>query len=144
MMIAITSTLIDTVKWFRYEILTQFKIRHLFAHSLIWSRDGTLSNPLTNRYYHLVRVDLGVMAMKGYSVLPRAPGVEPHHQMASRHIRKTYPNSRFILELQLTGLYKRSTTEFWHRPEKGFMGNCRCFLLTRILSKRILTACQLS
>ena len=28
-----------------------------------------------------VRVDLRVMAMKGYSTFPKAPGVEPQHQM---------------------------------------------------------------
>ena len=26
-----------------------------------------------------VRVDLGVMAMKGYSTFTKAPGLEPHH-----------------------------------------------------------------
>ena len=28
-----------------------------------------------------VRVDLEIMAMKGYSTLPRSPELEPHHQM---------------------------------------------------------------
>ena len=28
-----------------------------------------------------IKVDLGIMAMKGYSTLPRSPELEPHHQM---------------------------------------------------------------
>ena len=34
-----------------------------------------------NRFYHTVKVDLGVMAMKKYSPLPRTPKLEPHHQI---------------------------------------------------------------
>ena len=30
---------------------------------------------------HWLRVDLEVMAMNGYSALPTAPELEPHHQM---------------------------------------------------------------
>ena len=41
-----------------------------------------------------VRVDLGVMAMKGYSTFPRSPKLEPHHQMQfsviSRILNKEY------------------------------------------------------
>ena len=38
------------------------------------------SNP--NRYYLFqVRVDWGVMAMKGYYTFSKALGLEPHHQM---------------------------------------------------------------
>ena len=28
-----------------------------------------------------VRVDLGIMSMKGYSIIPRYPELEPHHQI---------------------------------------------------------------
>ena len=31
----------------------------------------------------LFRVDLGVMAMKGYSTFPKAPGLELYHQQFS-------------------------------------------------------------
>ena len=34
-----------------------------------------------NRYYHRVRVKLGVMAMKCYSKFPRSPELELHHPM---------------------------------------------------------------
>ena len=35
----------------------------------------------------LVRVDLGTMAMKGYSAFPKAPALlEPHHQIVLCHI----------------------------------------------------------
>ena len=36
------------------------------------------------------RVDLGAMAMKGYSAFPKAPALlEPHHQIVSCHIQDT-------------------------------------------------------
>ena len=36
------------------------------------------------------RVDLGAMAMKGYSVFPKAPALlEPHHQIVYCHIQDT-------------------------------------------------------
>ena len=31
----------------------------------------------------LVREDLGVMSMKGYSTFPKAPGLEPQHRIQS-------------------------------------------------------------
>ena len=36
-----------------------------------------------------VRVDLGVMTMKGYSTFPRSPELEPHHKMQFSVIPKT-------------------------------------------------------
>ena len=36
-----------------------------------------------------VRVDLVVMAMKEYSKFPKAPGLEPHHQMQFSFIPRT-------------------------------------------------------
>ena len=32
-----------------------------------------------NSYYHSGSVDLGVMAMNGYSTVPEAPELEPYH-----------------------------------------------------------------
>ena len=59
------------------------------------------------------RVDLRAMAMKGYSVFPKAPAsLEPHHQIVLCHIQDTrwgggltplQRSSRCILQLQLTG-----------------------------------------
>ena len=59
------------------------------------------------------RMDLGAMAMKGYSVFPKAPALlEPHHQIAYCHIQDTrcgegltplQRNSRCILQPQPTG-----------------------------------------
>ena len=37
-----------------------------------------------------VRVDLGVMAMKEYCILPKSPELESHHQI------KTYPEHSFL------------------------------------------------
>ena len=59
-------------------------------------------------------VDLGAMAMKGYSAFPKAPALlEPHHQIVSCHIQDTrlggvYPSTEVqsvILQPQLTGQY---------------------------------------
>ena len=37
------------------------------------------------------RVDLGVMAMKGYSTLPKASALaEPHHQIVWSHIQDSH------------------------------------------------------
>ena len=36
-----------------------------------------------------VRVDLGVMAIKGYATHPRSPQLEPHYQMQFRIIPRT-------------------------------------------------------
>ena len=46
------------------------------SNSSIWPIDRTLSDATTP-----ARVDLGTMAMNGYSTLPRAPGLEPNHQI---------------------------------------------------------------
>ena len=35
----------------------------------------------------LVRVDLGVIAMKDFSTFPKAPGLKPHIQMVENHIQ---------------------------------------------------------
>ena len=57
----------------------QFNRSHLFAHMLnvkqfYLSTDTTISGATTP-----VRVDLGVMAMKGNSTFSNAPGLEFHH-----------------------------------------------------------------
>ena len=36
------------------------------------------------------RVDLGAMAMKGFSAFPKPPGLEPHHQIVLCHIQDTW------------------------------------------------------
>ena len=44
--------------------------------SSIWPKDGTYQvQPLP------VRVDLGVIAMKGYFLFPKAPAMKPRHQI---------------------------------------------------------------
>ena len=52
-----------------------------------------LFNPLIGPYQVLplrARVDLGAMAMKGYSKFPKAPALlEPHHQIVLCHIQDT-------------------------------------------------------
>ena len=52
-----------------------------------------LFNPEINPYQELqlwARVDLGVMAMKGYSAFPKALALlEPHHQIVYYHIQDT-------------------------------------------------------
>ena len=45
-----------------------------------------------------VSVDLGVMAMKGYSILPRSPELEPHHQMKFSVIHRMTPPTFFAGE----------------------------------------------
>ena len=39
-----------------------------------------------------IKVDLGVMALKGYLTFPKAPGQEPHHQIQFSVISKTLIN----------------------------------------------------
>ena len=36
---------------------------------------------ICKRTITMVKVELGVMAMKVYSIFPKAPGLEPHRQM---------------------------------------------------------------
>ena len=45
-----------------------------------------------------VRVDLGVIAMKEYSTFPKAPRLEPHHQMVYFYIQDTYGKSLTLLQ----------------------------------------------
>ena len=53
------------------------------SNSSILSIDITISGATTT-----VRVDLGVMAMKGYYALPHAPALlEPHDQIVLCHIQ---------------------------------------------------------
>ena len=40
----------------------------------------------------LIRVDQGAMAMKGYSLFPKAPRLEPHHQIIDCHGGYLMPN----------------------------------------------------
>ena len=48
-----------------------------------------------------VKVDLGVMARKGYSTFPKAPGLlEPHHQIALSHILDTRVWAWILTSLQ--------------------------------------------
>ena len=74
-----------------------------------------LFNPYIGPYQVLplrARVDLGVMAMKGYSAFPKAPVLlEPHHQIVLCHIQDTRWRdltplqrcSQCMLQLQPTG-----------------------------------------
>ena len=41
-----------------------------------------------------ISLDLGVMTMKGYSTFPKAPGLEPHHQMDHNHIQASNLSSK--------------------------------------------------
>ena len=43
-----------------------------------------------NWYYHSWS-DLALMVMKGYSILPRSQGLEPHHQIQFSAIPRTLP-----------------------------------------------------
>ena len=78
---------------------------------LLLSRDvlGVFNSPIPV----LVRVDLGVMTMKGYSTLLKAARIEPHHQIQFNVISRTFVLgcltplqicSWRILQLQSTGV----------------------------------------
>ena len=55
----------------QFRISTQFKYQTILFNLMIWPYQVL---PLR------VRVDLGAMAMKGYSAFPKAPALlEPHH-----------------------------------------------------------------
>ena len=41
-----------------------------------------------------IRVNLGVIAIKGYSTFPRAPEIEPHHQVQFSVILRTLASGR--------------------------------------------------
>ena len=49
-----------------------------------------------------VRVNLGVMAMKRYSILPKAPGPEPHYQIHFSVIPKTNNDGRVAMVIRGT------------------------------------------
>ena len=68
------------------------------------------------------RVDLGVMAMKGYSALPRSPELKPHHRMQFSVISRTalfevsYPSARDSVtdRLEITILENSLLERFCH------------------------------
>ena len=43
-----------------------------------------------------IRMNLGAMAMKGYSAFLKVPKLEPHHYMVSFHIQDTVPISQYM------------------------------------------------
>ena len=53
-----------------------------------------LFNPLIGSYQvlpHRARMDLGAVAMKGFSAFPKAPALlEPHHQIVQCHVQDTH------------------------------------------------------
>ena len=69
----------------------QFSISHLFAFSL--NVKQFYLTPLIEPYQVLplrIRVDLGVMAMKGYTAFAKvSPLLDPHYQMVYFHIQDT-------------------------------------------------------
>ena len=62
-----------------------------------------------------VRVDLGVMAMKGHSTYLIAPGLEPHHLIWRRSYTSTEMQSMYSTPL-LTGLESMREHHLWVRP----------------------------
>ena len=62
-----------------------------------------------NRYYHSVRVVLGVMGIKRYARLPRSPEQEPHHLMQFSAILWT-PLGRGIPLLKVQLPYSKRLT----------------------------------
>ena len=77
------------------------------------------------------KVDLGVMAIKGYSAFPKAPELlEPHHQIVSGHTQDTrwgdltplQRSSWCILQLQPTGQIGR-----WNQARMLIKPWSRCF-----------------
>ena len=77
-----------------------FNISHLFAQL---NSQTVLLDPLIGPYQVLplqLRVDQGVMAMKGYSPFPKALGLEPHHQ-------DTHWSKKIITNMVLSDWRKR-------------------------------------
>ena len=70
----------------------QFSISHLFALRLN-IRQFVLFDPWIGPFQVLplrARVDLGAMAMKGYTAFPKAPALlKPHHQFVSYQVMHT-------------------------------------------------------
>ena len=52
-----------------------------FAMPIIFKQIDLTHRWDANKYYYCVRVDLGVITRKGYSIIPRASELELHHQM---------------------------------------------------------------
>ena len=108
-------------KYCYVSLIIQLNISHLFALSL--NSETSLFNPLIEAYHVLtlrVRVDLGAIAMKGYSTFPKFSRLQPRHQIILCHIQDTrvcggvlppiQRCNRCILQPQPTGL--------WTQPEK--------------------------
>ena len=75
-----------------------------------------LFNPQIGHYQVLplrARVDLGAMAMKGYSAFPKAPALlEPHHQIVQCHIQDTHSGE---------SVYSTAPAD-WARTRLGYVG----------------------
>ena len=83
-----------------------------------------------------VRVDLGAMVMRGYSIFPKAPALlEPHHQIVYRHMRDTcwwgsYPSAEKqpVYSTALTDWAPCERNEFSYLPSYG-LNSITAFLL---------------
>ena len=51
-----------------------------------------------------VRLGLRVIAMKGYYIFPRSPGLEPHYEMVQCHI-KTFVGGESYLSAEIQSVY---------------------------------------
>ena len=71
------SLIVKNISISSYSLYSNNSVYHKYAVSSI--------QPIDKRYQVLplrARVDLGAMAMKGYSAFPKAPALlEPHHQI---------------------------------------------------------------
>ena len=80
----------------------RFNISHLFALSLNVKQFYRTPSGATTPD----RVDLGAMTMKEYPTFPKAPGLEPHHQIvfviSSRLDGRVYPSAVMQLLYSIT------------------------------------------
>ena len=67
---------------------------------------------LTHKCYHSRSVNLGVIAMKEYSIFPRAPELEPHHQMFKCHIQNTGIGGVLPLSRDAVGVFYSPCTNW--------------------------------
>ena len=74
-----------------------------------------------------VKVDLGVMATKRYSTFPKAPGLEPRHQMQFSVVSKTLIEREVLLSAEMQLAYSTIpadwATSSWCCPLSIFRKN---------------------
>ena len=111
-------------------LIIQFSISHLFAQ---FKCQTVLLDPLIGPYQvlpFLVRVDLGAMAMKGFSKYSKASIQDSHHQFVSCYIHDILLVGSYS-SAEMQSLYYTAPTD-WAKSYLGSMLREPLFIFLRI------------